>query len=63
MEKVRQPFQNYCRRYFVLTKKYLLSFKDEVSYKDPTEVLEMLYCTTVKSADDESYKHNSFVSR
>ncbi len=49
------------RRYFVLTKKYLLTFKDEVSYKNPTEVIEMSSCSTVKSADDESYKTNSFV--
>jgi len=44
------------RRYVVLTKKHLLTFKDEVSYKNPTEVIEMQSCHTVKTADDETYK-------
>ena len=57
MEKVRlNSITLISRRYFVLTKKYLLTFKDEVSYKNPTEVIEMSSCSTVKSADDESYK-------
>ena len=46
----------------VLTKKHLLTFKDELSYKNPTEVIEMQECKTVKTADEESYKPNSLVS-
>jgi len=46
----------------VLTKEYFFTFKDSVSYVNPTEVFEMQQCTTVKTADDESYKQYSFVS-
>ena len=46
----------------MLTKEYFFTFKDAVSYVNPTEVFEMQQCTTVKTADDESYKQYSFVS-
>lgn len=62
MEKVRNWLNSMFRRFFVLTSKYLLTFPDNQSYKNPTEVIEMSACTTVKSAEDETYKPNSFVS-
>jgi len=49
------------RRYVVLTKKHMLTFKDNTNYSNPTEVIEMIQCSTVKSADDETFKTNSFV--
>lgn len=44
-----------------MTKKHLLTFRDEVSYANPTEVIEMQQCQTVKTADEESFKANSLV--
>lgn len=39
----------------------MLTFKDNTNYSNPTEVIEMIQCSTVKSADDETFKTNSFV--
>ena len=45
----------------VLTKKFLFTFRDDQSYSNPTEVIEMQECQTVKTADDELGKANTFV--
>lgn len=50
------------RRWFVLTKTHILSYKEERVYKDPTEIILMNTCSTVKSADEEINKPNAFVS-
>ena len=44
------------RRWFVLTKTHILSFKDEKVYKNPTEVIVMSTCQTVKSVEEEINK-------
>ena len=46
----------------MLTKTHLLTFANNNELKNPTEVIEMSQCSTVKSADDETGKTNSFVS-
>ena len=43
------------RRYFVLTKSHLYSFKDDNKTK-VTEAIVLRDCTTIKSADDEIHK-------
>merc|ERR1712039_1056569 len=50
-------------RYVVLTKTHLLSFKERVTngrYENPTEVIPMKSCQTVKSSDDETNKPDTF---
>jgi hypothetical protein len=47
----------------VLTPTHLYTFKDEKKYKNPTEVIVLKDCTTVKSAEDEIHKENAFVKR
>ena len=49
------------RRWFVLTKNYFVSFKEEKNYKNPTEVVPMNTCCTVKSVEEEVNKPNAFV--
>ena len=52
------------RRFCVLTKTHLLSFKEKVSdgcYDNPTEVIPLASCQTVKSAEDETNKPDTFV--
>eukprot|EP01053_Blabericola_migrator_P010086 Blabericola_migrator_1__10085@NODE_55_length_16001_cov_154_094327_g51_i0_p13_GENE_NODE_55_length_16001_cov_154_094327_g51_i0NODE_55_length_16001_cov_154_094327_g51_i0_p13_ORF_typecomplete_len126_score27_78PH/PF00169_29/3_5e22PH_8/PF15409_6/3_1e08PH_9/PF15410_6/4_2e08PH_11/PF15413_6/5e06PH_3/PF14593_6/6_6e07PH_13/PF16652_5/1e05PH_15/PF17339_2/0_00029PH_6/PF15406_6/0_016PH_16/PF17838_1/0_089_NODE_55_length_16001_cov_154_094327_g51_i015521929 len=48
------------RRWIVLTKTHLLSYKQPGQYDKPTEVLPLSQCTTVKSADDDVQKANVF---
>ena len=50
------------RRYAVLTKDYLLTFRERGNYTAPTESIKMDTCSTVKSSDDEINKEFSFVS-
>jgi len=52
-----------CRRYAVLTKDYLLTYRERGNYQTPTESIKMDTCSTVKSSDDEINKEFSFVSR
>ena len=61
MEKVSQ-FYSFCRRWFVLTKTHILSYKEEKVYKYPTEIIPMNTCCTVKSVEEEINKPNAFVS-
>ena len=49
-----------CRRYAVLTKDHLLTFKEKGNYTAPTEAIKMDTCSTVKSSDDEINKEFSF---
>ena len=45
----------------MLTKNYFVSFKEEKNYKNPTEVVPMNTCCTVKSVEEEVNKPNAFV--
>jgi hypothetical protein len=53
-------FKNWRRRWFVLTDKYLCSFKDESDYRNPTEYLKLSEVCSVKTADKYTGKDNSF---
>ena len=46
----------------MLTSSNLLTFRDKGDYTQPTEVIPMSGCSTVKSSDEEINKTNSFVS-
>ena len=48
------------RRYVVLIKSHLITYKDNMSRDSPTEVIPINNCCTVKSADDELNQKNSF---
>mmetsp|Transcript_13392 Transcript_13392/g.22015 ORF Transcript_13392/g.22015 Transcript_13392/m.22015 type:complete len:121 (+) Transcript_13392:48-410(+) len=47
-------------RWFVLTPQYLCSFKAEGELRNPTEMVRLKECSTVKSADEDTGKENSF---
>ena len=46
----------------MLTRTHILSYKDEHVYKNPTEIIPMTSCCTVKSVEEEINKPNAFVS-
>mmetsp|Transcript_98576 Transcript_98576/g.274274 ORF Transcript_98576/g.274274 Transcript_98576/m.274274 type:complete len:122 (-) Transcript_98576:129-494(-) len=48
------------RRCFVLTPQYLCSFRNQGDYRNPTEFIRLRECSTVKSADEDTGKENSF---
>ena len=48
------------RRWCILTPQYLCTFKQQGQYRNPTEAIRLRDCSTVKSADDETGKQNSF---
>merc|ERR1712032_1490649 len=48
------------RRWFVLTPQYLCSFKTQGELRNPTEAFRLSECSTVKSADQDTGKENSF---
>ena len=48
------------RRYVILIKSHLLTFKDNMNRDAPTEIIPINNCCTVKSADDELNQKNSF---
>eukprot|EP00928_Gymnodinium_smaydae_P002992 TRINITY_DN11087_c0_g2_i1.p2 TRINITY_DN11087_c0_g2~~TRINITY_DN11087_c0_g2_i1.p2 ORF type:complete len:144 (+),score=24.68 TRINITY_DN11087_c0_g2_i1:64-432(+) len=48
------------RRWFVLTPQYLCSFKEQGQLHKPTEAIRLRECSTVKSADEDTGKDNSF---
>ena len=55
-------FSLFARRYAVLTKDYLLTYRERGNFANPTESIKMDSCSTVKSSDDEINKEYSFVS-
>ena len=46
-----------------MTPTHIFTFKEERKYKNPTETVILKECTTVKSAEDEIHKENSFVNK
>merc|ERR1719469_544941 len=62
--KQSRYWKEWRERYCVLTKTHLLSFKEKVTngnYDNPTEVIPMTSCQTVKSSEDETNKPDTFV--
>mmetsp|Transcript_76907 Transcript_76907/g.89359 ORF Transcript_76907/g.89359 Transcript_76907/m.89359 type:complete len:118 (+) Transcript_76907:44-397(+) len=60
LAKESRIFKSWRKRWFVLTPTHLYSFKDERVYKSPTEVISLKECTTVKSAEEDTHKENTF---
>ena len=61
--KQSRYWKEWRERYLVLTKTHLLTFKEKITdgnYKNPTEVIPMKICSTVKSCEDETKKPESF---
>mmetsp|Transcript_5656 Transcript_5656/g.16837 ORF Transcript_5656/g.16837 Transcript_5656/m.16837 type:complete len:165 (-) Transcript_5656:534-1028(-) len=52
--------RQYRKRWLVLTRTHLYTFKKDRSYLEPTEVVDLKACGTVKSADDITNKPYSF---
>ena len=49
------------QRWLVLTPKYLCSFKNQGEDRNPTEVIRLADCTTVRSAEDSCGNENSIL--
>eukprot|EP01017_Pseudomicrothorax_dubius_P025667 TRINITY_DN2797_c0_g2_i2.p1 TRINITY_DN2797_c0_g2~~TRINITY_DN2797_c0_g2_i2.p1 ORF type:complete len:119 (-),score=25.97 TRINITY_DN2797_c0_g2_i2:121-477(-) len=60
LTKQSKFWKTWRQRWFVLTPTSLYSFKEEKNYKDPTEVIPLKDCSTVKSAEDEVNKQYAF---
>mmetsp|Transcript_18330 Transcript_18330/g.21121 ORF Transcript_18330/g.21121 Transcript_18330/m.21121 type:complete len:121 (+) Transcript_18330:23-385(+) len=60
LAKESRFFKSWRKRWFVLTPSHLFSFKEERIYKNPTEAINLKECTTVKSAEEDIHKENSF---
>merc|ERR1719408_789588 len=58
--KQSKHLKEWRRRWFVLTPQYLCSFKSQGEYRNPTEAIRLRECTTVKSAEEDTGKENSF---
>lgn len=58
--KQSKHMKDWRRRYVVLTPQYLCTFKTQGDYRNPTEALRLRECSTVKSADEDTGKDNSF---
>ncbi|CAE6917523.1 PH1 [Symbiodinium sp. CCMP2592] len=58
--KQSKHMKEWRRRWFVLTPQYLCSFKSQGEYRNPTEHIRLAECSTVKSADEDTGKENSF---
>ncbi|EEA04916.1 PH domain-containing protein [Cryptosporidium muris RN66] len=48
------------RRWFILTRNYLASFKEQGDFSSPTESLKLSECLTVRSADEDINRENAF---
>jgi hypothetical protein len=48
------------KRWVVLTKDYICTFKTQGEFRNPTEAVRLRECSTVKSAHDATGKENSF---
>ncbi|CAE7833712.1 PH1 [Symbiodinium necroappetens] len=58
--KQSKHLKEWRQRWFVLTPQYLCSFKTKGDYRSPTESIRLSECFTVRSADDQIGKENSF---
>mmetsp|Transcript_59026 Transcript_59026/g.127696 ORF Transcript_59026/g.127696 Transcript_59026/m.127696 type:complete len:121 (+) Transcript_59026:44-406(+) len=58
--KQSKHLKEWRRRWFVLTPQYLCSFKYQGENRNPTEAIRLRECSTVRSADEDTCKENSF---
>lgn len=54
LEKCSKFLATWKKRHMVLTKDYLCSFEHEGQLSNPTEVLKLKECQTVKSSEDDA---------
>eukprot|EP00927_Polykrikos_kofoidii_P069444 TRINITY_DN64926_c0_g1_i1.p1 TRINITY_DN64926_c0_g1~~TRINITY_DN64926_c0_g1_i1.p1 ORF type:complete len:145 (+),score=20.56 TRINITY_DN64926_c0_g1_i1:64-435(+) len=60
LSKQSKFMKDWRRRWIVLTPQYICSFKQQGDYRNPSEVLRIRECSTVKSASEETGKDHSF---
>jgi hypothetical protein len=61
LSKQSKYLKEWRKRWFVLTPNYLLTYKSQtMDYRNPTEVIKLRECSTVKSADDDTDRQNAF---
>merc|ERR1711907_83436 len=60
LDKQSRYLKSWRKRYVILIKSHLLTFKDNMNRDAPTEIIPINNCCTVKSADDELNVKNSF---
>lgn len=58
--KQSMHLKDWRRRWLILTPQYLCTFKAEGEYRNPTEAIRLRECCSVKSADEDTGKENSF---
>ena len=58
--KRSKHLKSWRRRCLILTPQYLCTFKSQGEYRNPTEAIRLCECSTVKSADEDTGKENSF---
>merc|ERR1712146_277084 len=58
--KQSKMLKEWRRRWVVLTPQYLCTFKQQHELRNPTEAIRLRECSTVKSADEDTGKENSF---
>jgi len=58
--KESRHLKDWRRRWCVLTPQYLATFKNQGEYRNPSEAIRLRECSTVKSAEEETGKDNSF---
>ncbi len=57
--KQSRHFKQWRRRWVVITKTALFTFQTEDISGSPTEAIELKWCNSVRSADDDTKKPNS----
>jgi len=60
LAKQSKYLREWRRRHFVLTPQYLCSFKTKGDYRQPTEVIRLRECSTVKSCEEEIGREHAF---
>merc|ERR1711934_577530 len=60
LDKQSRYLKSWRKRYVILIKTHLLTFKDNMNRGAPTEIIPINNCCTVKSADDELNVKNTF---
>eukprot|EP00928_Gymnodinium_smaydae_P067208 TRINITY_DN50150_c0_g1_i1.p2 TRINITY_DN50150_c0_g1~~TRINITY_DN50150_c0_g1_i1.p2 ORF type:complete len:122 (+),score=26.99 TRINITY_DN50150_c0_g1_i1:74-439(+) len=61
LTKQSKLLKEWRRRWVVLTQQYVCTFKNQGGdYRNPTEVIRLRECSTVKSADEDTGRENAF---
>jgi len=60
LSKQSEHFKIWRRRWFVLTRQHLYSFKRQGDLRNPTEAIRLVECSSVESADEDTGTKNTF---